>query len=141
MTRNELLARLTRGLNADLVDYGELRKLLKKQFDAALHHRSEELSGIVIAVTDLAETIEERRSERVELVSALLNGDRDASVSKVFALLPEAPREMLKTWWRELENLVRECKELNARIGRLVMDQHEIMKRILDREVDIYVPT
>lgn len=140
MTRNELLVLVTRGLNADLVDYGELKKLLEAQFDAALHHQSARLAELADTIVSLTETIDGRRRERMELVGALLEGDPEPSMDKVFALLPEKPSRMLQEWWSELENLARDCKAQNARACSLIMDQHEIMQRVLNGEADIYVP-
>ncbi|HEX6734001.1 MAG TPA: flagellar protein FlgN [Azonexus sp.] len=140
MTRNDLFAQLTVGLNADLVDYGELKKLLAGQFDAALQHQSARLGELAEAITGLAERIEARRRQRVALVNALLVDDYAPSMDKVLALLPDAPRRMLAGWWGELESLVRECKTLNTRSCQLLMDQHEIMQRVLNGEADIYAP-
>lgn len=140
MKPSEILVRIGRGLNADLVDYRELKGLLAAQFEAALNHRSEELGRIAAAITELAGTIETRRRDRVELVGALMPEDPDASMEKAMGLFPEAPRRMLQGWWEELEGLAWECKEHNAQVCRLLMDQHEIMKRVLGEEADIYVP-
>jgi flagella synthesis protein FlgN len=140
MMRNELLVRLTRGINADLLDYRELKRLLTEQFDAALHHRADELGEIAASVISLAEEIETRRQHRVELVGLLLEGKPEPSMVKVFGTLAEAPRRMLLEWWAELETLVCECKEQNAKVCRLMTDQHEIMKRVLGGEKDTYAP-
>ncbi|MGE5492284.1 MAG: flagellar export chaperone FlgN [Actinomycetota bacterium] len=140
MKRSELLILVGRGLNADLVDYRELKGLLASQFDAALHHRSEELGQIAASVAGLAEIIEGRRQDRVELLDMLLEGDPEPSMAKVLEQLPAGPRQMLQGWWEELEGLARECKEQNARVCRLMTDQHEIMKRVLGGEADTYAP-
>jgi flagella synthesis protein FlgN len=140
MTRSELLMRLSRGLNADLAAYGELKALLQAQFDAALRHETVRLAEISDAVTELAETLEARRRERVDLVGTFLEGDAEPSMTKVFASCPEAARAMLQGWWSELENLVRECKALSGRSCTLLVDQHEIMQRVLNGEANIYAP-
>jgi len=35
---------------------------------------------------------------------------------------------------------VKECKALNMRNCRLLMDQHDIMQRVLQTEADTYAP-
>lgn len=140
MNRNERLIRLVRGINADLADCNELKNLLGTQFAAALEHHAGKLGQATEAISSLLETIEARRRERVELATALLDGDPEASMPKVFALFSAASRQVFEGWWSELESLVRECKADNARVGQLLMGQHEIMQRVLDCEADIYVP-
>lgn len=140
MTRNDLIARLSVELNADLADYGVLRKLLASQFDAALQHQSARLAELAESISTLCETIEQRRRARVEMVNALLAGEPEPSMAKVFALLPREPQRMLEGWWKELETLVRDCKAQSARSCSLLMDQREIMQRVLNGEADIYAP-
>ena len=72
------------------------------------------------------------------LVSRLVGPGRDMA-----ALLPHYPeraRRGVEAAWASLESLVRECKALNARNGRLIVDQHDIMQRVLHGEADIYAP-
>lgn len=140
MTANDRLIRLARGINADLAAYSQLKKMLGAQFAAALEHHAGKLGQATEAITGLIETLEARRQERVELVGTLLDGDPEASMAKALALFKGASREMLENWWAELECLVGECKAENVRVGQLLMGQHEIMKRVLEREEDIYVP-
>lgn len=140
MNKRDILLRLAYGVNADLNDYAVLKKRLEAQFTAALHHRSAELATLGEAITGLAEVIEARRRERVELVAALLDGRPGGSVNDVLALFPEATRRMCLGWWQELESLVRDCKAQNARVCQLVTEQHQIMTRVLDGESDVYAP-
>jgi len=141
MTRNEGLVRLARGINADLADYEKLKNLLAALFEAALGHHAGKVGQASESIARLAETIEARRCERVELVADLLDGDPEASMAKVFVLFNGASRHHFESWWLKLESLVRECKAANARVGQLMTTQHEIMNRVLDCEADIYVPT
>lgn len=137
----EALVALIRGVHADLADYQELHHFLNAQFDAALRHQSDRLSEFATSITDLVETLELRRQERVAIVNDLLGRTELASMSAIFKMLADVPRQQLQSTWQILEALVNECKALNTRNGRLLMDQQEIMRRVLGEEVDIYVPS
>ena len=142
MNRNESLLQMARGINADLGDYAKLKRLQQAQFDAALQHRPADLTALAEAISALTEVLEARRQQRVELAAGLLPGGgekAERSMNDVFALLPESSYRMVGAWWQQLEELVRECQVQNRRTCQLLMDQHEIMQRVLDGENDVYV--
>lgn len=138
MNRGTALANLTRGVAEDVRDYQALRTLLQRQFDAALAHQAVCLGELAERITAMADILERRRLQRVDLVNAL--SGKGGSVAAAFALLPVAPRDMLQAGWSTLEELVRECKELNERNCRLMMDQYGILQRVLCGEEETYVP-
>lgn len=143
MSRMNTLSGLMRGIGEDVRDYRVLRNLLQEQFDAALRHQSLRLGQLAERITELTEVLEQRRAQRVELVTAL--SGKGAGVITTFALLKGVPhealrREALQVAWSELEALVRECKQFNERNCRLIMDQYSIMQRVLHGEEQIYVP-
>lgn len=144
MTRREALETVVRGIVADLADYRQMKLLLEAQFEAALAHRSDAITEVGEHIVALAASMEARRVERVRLAGRLAGRVADvgepASMAGVFALLGEAARARAQAAWRALEVLVVECKTLNARNCRLLMDQHEIMQRVLHKESDIYAP-
>lgn len=140
MNRNDIIVTLSRGLNQDLLAYRRLKEQLEAEFDAAMYHDSSRLAAISEVVENLAGEIEIRRQERVDLVAWLFGDDKNARMEQVFSLLPEAPSKMFRAWWSELEGLVHDCKTQNARLCRLLTDQHEIMQRILGDQEDIYAP-
>lgn len=144
MSRQQILLRLAQGMQADIADYRSLRALLQTQFDAALRHRTVELAQVAQDISTLCETLHARRVERVELVDAC--ADVTASVARedrvmaVLAQLPVTYHALAQSVWQTLQELVLECKTLNLRNCTLLMDQHEIMQRVLDHENDIYAP-
>lgn len=140
MSRNDLMLALSRGINRDLIAYRRLKEMLDAQFAAAMYHDAPRLAAAGQAVEQLAGEIELRRQERVDLVRQLFDGDSQARMEQVFALLPEAPARMFRSWWSELETLVRDCKGMNERLCHLLTDQQEIMQRLLGDNEDIYVP-
>lgn len=140
MTRIDPLTRLLQDLRADLIDYGRLKELLEIQFDAALKHQSSRLGEVAADITALVDTLDGRRQERVALAGVLLGSGREVCMAEVFKLLPAPRRPVAQSGWEALEKLVRECKALNERNCRLLMDQHEIMQRVLNREMDTYAP-
>lgn len=141
MKQGEAFRRLFAGMRADLHDYHDLRALLEAQFEAALHHRSTEICDIGERITVLARMIERRREERVKLARRLVREPGSAPMSAIADRLQGVPRAAFETCWRSLEAIVGECKALNLRNCRLLMDQHEIMQRVLNAEQDTYAPT
>lgn len=138
MKRSAALANLMRGVGEDVRDYQVLRTLLQQQFEAALAHQAMHLGELAESVTKMAELLEQRRRQRVELVTTL--SGRGASLTSTLALLNGASREALQEGWSALEALVRECKQLNERNCRLMTDQYSIMQRVLHGEDETYVP-
>ncbi len=138
MNRSTALSKLMRGVGEDVRDYQTLRKLLQQQFDAALAHQTVHLSGLAERITEMTGVLEQRRLQRIDLVSAL--SGTGSSVATAFALLTGAQHETVQAGWGALEALVRECKELNERNCRLMMDQYSIMQRLLHGEEETYVP-
>lgn len=144
MKPHEALNRIFRGMRADLHDYSALRELLEAQFRAALEHRTTDICELGERITALVERIEQRRRERVDLATRLMaqtpSAAKRPSISAVADRLQGASRAAFDACWKTLENAVRECKALNERNCRLLMDQHDIMRRVLGQESDTYAP-
>lgn len=140
MTRSECLARFVKGVQMDMDGYRQLRELLDEQFQAALRHQTEPLREIAHRIEVLVNALEARRRERVALVEHLYGAANSGALQQVFEMLPERTRAKVRAWWDALEGLVCECKALNARNGRLLMEQYEIMRRLMGEESDIYAP-
>jgi flagella synthesis protein FlgN len=138
MTRQGRLTSLMRGVGEDVRDYRLLRSLLDEQFDAALRHSTPRLTELADSLAALVDVLEQRRKERVMLVDALLGAG--AAMSATFPLLNGSARTALESGWRMLDALVHECKRLNTRNGRLMMDQQSIMQRVLRGEEQTYAP-
>jgi len=110
------------------------------QFEAALQHRTEALTEIgerIIAVTSI---LEQRRKERQQLVASVLPQGTPLSMAAVADRLQGASRAAFESCWKALESAIRECKILNMRNCRLLMDQYEIMQRVLNVQSDTYAP-
>jgi flagella synthesis protein FlgN len=134
MTVREALSRLIKGVHADLGDYRTLRELLDVQFDAALKHRSAVISDIAERISALTGQLEKRRSERVALAKVLAGKQSNVTISAVSARLPVTARPAFDEWWQTLEKRVQECKRLNQRNCDLLMNQHEILQRVLQAD-------
>ncbi|MFO7305767.1 MAG: flagellar export chaperone FlgN [Gammaproteobacteria bacterium] len=140
MKQREAIKRIFAGMRADLDDYRSLRELLEAQFEAALQHRTEALTEIgerIIAVTSI---LEQRRKERQQLVASVLPQGTPLSMAAVADRLQGASRAAFESCWKALESAIRECKTLNMRNCRLLMDQYEIMQRVLNVQSDTYAP-
>lgn len=131
MTVREALGRLVKGVHADLGDYRALRELLDVQFEAALKHRSAVITDIADRISALTAQLDKRRIERVALAKILAGKQGNVTISAVSARLPATARPAFDEGWQTLEKLVQECKRLNQRNCDLVMNQHEILQRVL----------
>jgi flagella synthesis protein FlgN len=141
MTAREALTRLIKGVQADLGDYRALRALLEAQFEAALKHRTAVIMDVAERISQLTAQLEQRRLERMALARVLLGGRSDVTILAVSARLPRNVRGTFDQWWRVLERQVQECKRLNQRNCDLMMNQHEIFRRVMQTEGgDTYAP-
>lgn len=134
MTAREALGRLIKGVHADLSDYRTLRELLDAQFEAALKHRSAVITDVADRISALTSQLEKRRVERVALAKVLAGKQGNETISAVSARLPANARPAFDEWWQALEKLVQECKRLNQRNCDLLMNQHEILQRVLQTD-------
>ena len=135
MTVREALGRLIKGVHADLGDYRTLRELLDVQFDAALKHRSAVITDIADRISALTTQMEKRRAERFALAKVLVGKQQGhVTISAISARLPANARPAFDEWWQALEKLVQECKRLNQRNCDLLMNQHEILQRVLQAD-------
>ena len=134
MTAREALARLIKGVHADLGDYRTLHELLEAQFVAALKHRGAVISDVANRITELTSRLEKRRVERVALAKLLVGKQSEVTISAVSARLPANARPAFDQWWQALEQQVQECKRLNERNCHLLMTQHEILQRVMQTD-------
>jgi len=138
LTRDQAVARLLDGIDADLGACGTIRDLLESQFQAALRHRGAELAALAERLTPELDAMEQRRQQRVQLVRALLGPQ--ATMDDLFGSLPGSLRTRGQTGWDRLEALVRDCKQATVRNGNLMAEQFTIMQRLLHGEDDTYAP-
>lgn len=138
MTRDQAMAKLAAGIEADLAASATLLELLERQFDAALRHRSAHLAELAELLMPALDAMEQRRTQRVSLVRALLGPDGD--MARLIASVAVPARARLAADWQALEQMVLECKRLNARNSALLTEQFSIMQRVLHGEEGIYAP-
>ena len=138
MTRDQAIAKLAAGIQADLAASSTLLELLERQFDAALRHRSAQLAELADELMPALEAMEQRRVQRVSLVRALLGPQAD--MAQLIASLAAPQRAAVAADWHALEQMVLECKRLNARNSALVTEQYSIMQRVLHGEEQTYAP-
>ncbi|HEX8610270.1 MAG TPA: flagellar export chaperone FlgN [Telluria sp.] len=136
MTREQAIGKLTAGVTADLAACHDILALLGRQFEAALRHRSAELTELAEQLAPLIEAMEQRRVQRVTLVRALFGAQAD--MAALIASLAAPQRDALTADWQALEQLVLECKRLNVRNSALLTEQFSIMQRVLHGEETLY---
>lgn len=138
ITRQEAVRRVLQGMADDGVGYAALKTLLEEQFQAALRHQSVQLTSLAEPVIAAVEQLDARRRQRVSLVTALLGPQGD--MPQLFALLQDDARARAQQDWAALEQMVLECKRLNARNSEFLTEQYSIMQRVLHGEEDTYAP-
>ncbi|AWL04376.1 flagellar export chaperone FlgN [Massilia oculi] len=138
LTRQQANTLLLEGVRKDLAEAAAIHTLLEQQFEAAVRHRSAELTALADDLAPLLEAMEARRQQRVQLVRALLGPD--ASMAQYSASLADGARASFDAAWAELEAIVVACKEATTRNGRLLAEQYSVMQRVLHGEDEIYAP-
>lgn len=138
MTRQQAQAVLVDGVQADVRDSAEVLALLERQFEAALRHRSAELTELATLLAPLLDAMEARRQQRVSLVRALLG--EGGTMEGFVASLAEPARGALAAAWANLESTVQACKAASTRNGNLLAEQYTVMQRVLHGEDDTYAP-
>ena len=138
ITRQEAVRRVLQGMADDSLGYAALQALLEEQFQATLRHQSAQLTALADQVVAAVEPLDARRRQRVSLVTALFGPNGD--MPQLFALLQDEARSQAQADWAALEQMVLECKRLNARNSELLTEQYSIMQRVLHGEEDTYAP-
>lgn len=138
LTRDQAVARLVDGIQADLGACGAIRDLLERQFHAALRHRSAELATLGEALMPELDAMEARRVQRVQLVRALFGAQ--ATMDHLFAGLAAPRRIRVQADWERLTQLVADCKEATGRNSYLMAEQYSTMQRVLHGEHQTYAP-
>ncbi len=140
MTRRPDSATFLQLLREDLRDYRRLQEQLDSQFEAALRHQSDRVTQVSESIAALTDALDRRRAQRLRLAQRLTGAEPNRCHRAMVDLLPAPSAELLAAWMTELEGLVRECKRLNARNCQLLVEQHEIMQRVLNAENTTYAP-
>jgi flagella synthesis protein FlgN len=117
--------------------YAALLALLEEQFQATLRHRTRSWRRWPTRSSPPSSPRCAPAPAR-RLVTALLGPEGD--MPQLFALLPEDARATAQRDWSALEQMVLECKRLNARNSELLVEQYSIMQRVLHGEEDTYAP-
>ena len=138
LTRQQANALLLEGVQRDLAEASTIHTLLEKQFEAAVRHRSAELTALADGLAPLLENMEARRQQRLQLVRALLGPD--VTMAQYSASLETAARAAFDAAWTELETIVRACKEATTRNSQLLAEQYSVMQRVLHGEDELYAP-
>jgi flagellar biosynthesis protein FlgN len=138
MTREQAQSRLADGVRADLDACATMLELLERQFDAAVRHRSAQLSELAAELEPALAAMEQRRVQRVTLVRALHG--IEATMADLIAALAEPARAALAADWRALEQMVVECKRMTTRNSALLAEQFSVMQRVLHGEDQLYAP-
>lgn len=140
MTPRERLAQIVRGMLEDRAGYEALRTLLESQFEAAVRHDAASLERVAEAIMAQVGTLDRNRSARVEHAAALLGAGVHPSMSELMRRLSGPAALQMTGMWSELEALVSDCKARNLRNCRLIMEQEELMRRVLTGEEGVYAP-
>jgi flagella synthesis protein FlgN len=138
LTRDQAVARLLDGIQADLQACAAIRDLLERQFRAALGHRGAELGELAGELMPQLDAMEQRRQQRVQLVRALHG--LEATMDDLLQSLDAPRRARASADWERLEALVRDCQQATARNSGLMAEQYTVMQRVLHGEEQLYAP-
>lgn len=138
LTRQQAASALFDGVRSDLEGIAAIGALLERQFEAAVRHRSLELTRLAEELAPLLDAMDGRRRQRVSLVRALLGAT--ATMDDYIATLAPPARADFGAAWRELEALVRACQDATIRNGKLLAEQYSVMQRVLHGEEQVYAP-
>ncbi len=138
LTRQQATALLLDGVRLDVQDGAAVHGLLERQFEAAVRHRTAELTGLAEQLTPLLDAMEARRQQRVSLVRALFGPE--GGMDHFFATLEAGVRADAQAAWQELEAIVTLCKQATGRNAGLLAEQYSVMQRVLHGEEAIYAP-
>jgi flagella synthesis protein FlgN len=138
MSRQQALATVADGVQADVTASAAILELLERQFEAALRHQGARLAELAGELAPALDAMEARRQQRVTLVRAL-HGPQ-ATMEQLIKALAEPARARLAAAWDELERLVLACKQATARNSHLLAEQYSVMQRVLHGEDGTYAP-
>jgi flagella synthesis protein FlgN len=138
LTRQQANTLLLEGLDLDLQDGAAVQGLLERQFEAAVRHRTAELTELAEQLTPLLDAMEARRQQRVSLVRALFGPQ--AGMDQFFAVLEAGARAQAQAAWQQLEAIVTACKQATTRNANLLAEQYSVMQRVLHGEDAVYAP-
>lgn len=132
------LTGLLHDLQADRAAYERLQERLEAQFQAALRHDAPGLQQLAEDIGALVGELEARARARGQVLRQLLGTAGEVSMAALLNRLPPAAAQAIGGLWGGLEQQVRDCKALNARNGRLIADQHALMRRVMGVEEALY---
>jgi flagella synthesis protein FlgN len=92
------------------------------------------ITDVADRISALTAQLDKRRAERLALAKVLAGKHSNVTISAVSSRLPANARPAFDEWWQTLEQLVQECKRLNQRNCDLLMNQHEILQRVLQAD-------
>lgn len=144
MTPRQHWIGIAQGLQQDLAGYQALQSLLQQQFHAALRHDAAAMEAVAQQITAQAEQLEAASRQRVLHARALMRAQEDTvSMTQLFLQLKAPLQQQLQALWDRLQQQVQECKSLNLRNCRLIMEQAELMRNVITGgmpDEDIYAP-
>ena len=121
LTRQQANTLLLEGLRLDVQDGAAVHGLLERQFDAAVRHRTAELTELAQQLTPLLDAMEARRQQRVSLVRALFGPD--GGMDQFFATLEAGARAQAQAAWQQLETILTASKQATNRNASLLAEQ------------------
>lgn len=131
MSPKECLQQIVMGVQSDLAEYQQLKRLLNEQHNLLRRRDVRILSDLLTRQQELVNRLQKNANLRSELLAELgLNAD-DHGMSVLLERLPAPLVGRLSPQWRQLKDLVNQCKHQNDVNGRVLLTQYEVIKRML----------
>lgn len=129
--RGRLLALIWREFDDELADLAELHECMLNLQRHLLAHEAVEVQCCNQGISTVSLRLEARALRRSRIFEVLSVAPGPAAVPGLIGEAPPAQRDVLKTRWQLIGRRARECRDLNARNGRILATQHDLLAHVL----------
>ncbi|TKB47788.1 flagellar protein FlgN [Ferrimonas sediminicola] len=134
MSRTEQVRQLVKGIQLDVKQYQQLKSLIRHQHSLLERRDSDALAQHNPRQDELCQTLEQRARQRTELLSSLGLSSDSKGMQRLLSAIPGDKGRKIGLLWRQLQQLVRQCKEQNDINGRLLNSQQRCLSRLVTPE-------
>lgn len=142
MSRSQkLLEIISDDIQRDCDDYLRLRELMQDLHEGLAQRDAARVEQLNQQIAALVAGADGRATRRSKILSAFRLEHGPAGMQKLLASYPQPQRSAVQRAWQQLGELAAECKRLNARNGKLLAAQHDILNQLLGGgDAQVYSP-
>lgn len=131
MSPKECLQQIVSGVQLDLADYQQLKRLLNEQHSLLRRRDVRALTDLLTRQQSLLTRLRDNAGLRTQLLSQLGLDASDHGMRDLMNRLPAPLTTRLSPQWKQLQQLVSQCQQQNDINGRLLVTQYEVIRRML----------